>query len=94
MDYAAVMEQPIIDEEQAWVAFERRDRSYDGRFVGAVRTTGIYCKPSCPARHPRREHVTFYADPLPRGQRGFAPVFDADRTKWGATAKRSPRRRR
>jgi len=48
--------------DEAWAAFERRDRSQDGRFVGAVRTTGIYCKPSCPARHPKRENVTFYAD--------------------------------
>ena len=32
------------------------------RFVGAVRTTGIYCKPSCAARHPRRENVSFYRD--------------------------------
>ncbi|HYI42567.1 MAG TPA: Ada metal-binding domain-containing protein, partial [Sphingomicrobium sp.] len=41
---------PIIDNDQAWTAFERRDRSLDGRVIGAVRTTGIYCKPSCPAR--------------------------------------------
>ncbi|MEO5640491.1 MAG: Ada metal-binding domain-containing protein, partial [Sphingomicrobium sp.] len=51
-----------IDEGEAWAAFEARDRSFDGRFVGAVRTTGIYCKPSCPARHPKRENVTFFAD--------------------------------
>ena len=49
-----------IDRDAAWAAFERRDRSCDGRFVGAVKTTGIYCKPSCPARHPKCEHVTFY----------------------------------
>ncbi|HZB68798.1 MAG TPA: Ada metal-binding domain-containing protein, partial [Sphingomicrobium sp.] len=42
-----------IDESDAWAAFERRDRSWDGRVIGAVRTTGIYCKPSCPARRPR-----------------------------------------
>lgn len=52
----------IIDPDLAWAAFERRDRSFDGKFVGAVKTTGIYCKPSCPARHPRREHVSFFAD--------------------------------
>ena len=51
-----------IDVDAAWAAFERRDRAHNGRFVVAVRTTGIYCKPSCPARHPRREHVTFYTD--------------------------------
>lgn len=52
-----------IDSQSAWDAFAARDRSADGSFVVAVRTTGIYCKPSCPARHPRRENVTFYADP-------------------------------
>jgi len=51
-----------IDANTAWSAFERRDRSFDGKFVGAVKTTGIYCKPSCPARHPRRENVEFFAD--------------------------------
>ncbi|MBN8817050.1 MAG: bifunctional DNA-binding transcriptional regulator/O6-methylguanine-DNA methyltransferase Ada [Sphingomonas sp.] len=51
-----------IDTDAAWTAFERRDRAYDGRFVVAVSTTGIYCKPSCPARHPRREHVSFHRD--------------------------------
>ena len=49
-----------IDDDRAWDAFERRDRAYDGRVIGAVTTTGIYCKPSCPARHPKREHVQFF----------------------------------
>ena len=47
---------------QAWAAFERRDRSWDGRVIGAVKTTGIYCKPSCPARRPKRENVEFFVD--------------------------------
>ena len=51
-----------IDADAAWAAFERRDRSWDGRVIGAVRTTGIYCKPSCPARRPKREHVEFFLD--------------------------------
>ena len=51
-----------IDTDAAWAAFDARDRGADGRFVVAVRTTGIYCKPSCPARHPRRENVSFHAD--------------------------------
>ena len=50
-----------LDAETAWAAFMRRDRSWDGRVIGAVRTTGIYCKPSCPARRPKREHVEFYS---------------------------------
>jgi AraC family transcriptional regulator of adaptative response/methylated-DNA-[protein]-cysteine methyltransferase len=51
-----------IDADAAWAAFERRDRSWDGRVIGAVRTTGIFCKPSCPARRPKREHVEFFLD--------------------------------
>jgi len=60
-----------IDPDAAWAAFERRDRAHDGRFVGAVRTTRIYCKPSCPARHPKREHVTFYPDGVAARAAGY-----------------------
>ncbi len=60
-----------IDSGAAWAAFEQRDRAHDGRFVGAVRTTGIYCKPSCPARHPKRENVVFYADGAAARAAGF-----------------------
>jgi AraC family transcriptional regulator of adaptative response/methylated-DNA-[protein]-cysteine methyltransferase len=51
-----------ISDDIAWAAFEARDRAYDGRFVVAVSTTRIYCKPTCPARRPKREHVAFYGD--------------------------------
>lgn len=54
------MSQPI-DTAAALAAWHSRDRRADGRFVVAVRTTHIYCRPSCPARHPKREHVSFYA---------------------------------
>jgi AraC family transcriptional regulator of adaptative response/methylated-DNA-[protein]-cysteine methyltransferase len=50
----------MMTEEQAWSAFEARDRSQDGRLYVAVSTTRIYCRPSCPARRPRRENVTFF----------------------------------
>ena len=49
-----------IDPIFAWAAFIRRDRSFDGQFVGAVKTTKIYCKPSCPVRHPKPQNVIFY----------------------------------
>ena len=62
---------PILDADAAWAAFAARDRAADGRFVVAVATTGIYCKPSCPARHPRRENVRFYADPAAARAAGF-----------------------
>jgi AraC family transcriptional regulator of adaptative response/methylated-DNA-[protein]-cysteine methyltransferase len=50
-----------LDADTAWAAFMRRDRAWDGRVIGAVKTTGIYCKPSCPARRPKREHVEFFS---------------------------------
>jgi AraC family transcriptional regulator of adaptative response/methylated-DNA-[protein]-cysteine methyltransferase len=56
------MSHDLLDPNAAWAAFCARDRNCDGRFVGAVKTTGIYCKPSCPARHPKREHVEFFRD--------------------------------
>ena len=51
-----------IDADDAWAAFSARNRAFDGMFVGAVRTTGIYCKPSCPARHPLRHNVEYFAN--------------------------------
>ena len=60
--YRMAMLMKRIDDNDAWAAFERRDRSWDGQVIGAVTTTGIYCKPSCPARRPKREHVRFFDD--------------------------------
>lgn len=54
------MTEPPLDTDAAWAAFAARDRAADGRFVVAVATTRIYCKPSCPARHPHRHNVSFY----------------------------------
>ena len=50
------------DPDAAWRAVLARDHTADGAFVTAVLTTGIYCRPSCPARHPARANVRFYAD--------------------------------
>ena len=54
-------ERPLSD-DACWAAFAARDRAWDGRFVVAVATTRIYCKPTCPARRPTREHVAFFSD--------------------------------
>jgi len=64
-----------LDPDTAWAAFMRRDRSWDGRVIGAVQTTGIYCKPSCPARRPKRENVTFYASTEEARAAGFRPCM-------------------
>jgi len=69
--YIGAMTDTAIDTELAWAAFAARDRAHDGRFVVAVETTGIYCKPSCPARHPQRRHVRFYRDPAEARAAGF-----------------------
>ncbi len=58
-------------EDERWQAVLDRDRRQDGRFVLAVRTTGIYCRPSCPARRPRRENVAFFDAPAAARSAGF-----------------------
>ncbi len=69
--------EPLAEEEAeaAWLAFERRDRASDGRFFVAVRTTGIYCKPSCPARRPLRNNVLIYRDSDAAKAAGFRPCL-------------------
>lgn len=52
----------MIDADDAWTAVLARDRAFDGRFVTGVLTTGIYCRPSCAARHPARSNVRFFID--------------------------------
>ena len=58
---------------ERWHAVLTRDSQSDGRFVFAVTTTGIYCRPSCPARRPRREHVAFHPTPEAAARAGFRP---------------------
>src|SRR5580700_11931827 len=57
--------------ESYWEAVQARDRGADGAFVYAVRSTGIYCRPSCPSRKPRREQVVFFPLPEAAEQKGF-----------------------
>ncbi|MCP5329042.1 MAG: bifunctional DNA-binding transcriptional regulator/O6-methylguanine-DNA methyltransferase Ada [Sinobacteraceae bacterium] len=56
-----------------WADVLARNTQADGRFVYAVRTTGIYCRPSCSARRPRPENVTFHADAAAAERAGFRP---------------------
>jgi AraC family transcriptional regulator of adaptative response/methylated-DNA-[protein]-cysteine methyltransferase len=57
--------------DAAWAAVEARDAGMDGRFVYAVTSTGIYCRPSCPSRRPRRDRVAFFAAPEGAEAAGF-----------------------
>lgn len=61
------------DDDARWRAFLDRDPAADGLFYVAVRTTGVYCRPTCPARRPKREHVTFFADPQKAEAAGYRP---------------------
>lgn len=60
-------------DDDRWQAVLTRDARADGHFVTCVRTTGIYCRPSCPARHPKRENVTFAASPAEAERQGYRP---------------------
>src|SRR5579859_1641644 len=59
------------DRDPRWDAVVSRDARKDGQFVFAVASTGVYCRPSCAARRPRRENVQFFARPEAAEQAGF-----------------------
>jgi AraC family transcriptional regulator of adaptative response/methylated-DNA-[protein]-cysteine methyltransferase len=61
----------IRDESECWSAVVSRDAAADGRFVYAVVTTGIYCRPSCPTPTPLRRNVRFFSDPAAAEAAGF-----------------------
>ncbi|WP_137754079.1 bifunctional DNA-binding transcriptional regulator/O6-methylguanine-DNA methyltransferase Ada [Sphingopyxis sp. L1A2A] len=56
------MDFKAMTDDERWEAVQARDKAQDGRFVTGVLTTGIYCRPSCAARHPLRQNVRFFAD--------------------------------
>jgi len=64
---------PVLDRTnvELWRAIKRRDYRYDEAFVFGVRSTGIYCRPSCPARTPRRNQVAFFLTPLLAERAGY-----------------------
>jgi AraC family transcriptional regulator, regulatory protein of adaptative response / methylated-DNA-[protein]-cysteine methyltransferase len=57
--------------ESRWQAVLTRDPDHDGKFVFAVSSTGVYCRPSCPARRPRRENVAFFSKPDAAEKAGY-----------------------
>ena len=63
------------DDDACWNAVMMRNRAFDGRFVTGVLTTGIYCRPSCAARHPRRENVCFHATGASARAAGLRPCL-------------------
>jgi len=71
MKQIAVNTAAVGADDPRWDAVVARDASRDGQFVFAVSTTGVYCRPSCAARRPRRENVTFFSGPDAAEQRGY-----------------------
>lgn len=63
----------VLDETQLWQAVQRRDAALDEAFRYGVTSTGVYCRPSCASRRPRREHVRFYADSAAAERDGLRP---------------------
>ncbi len=64
-------ERDSIDDSEKWGAVLARDARMDGVFMVGVRTTGIYCKPSCSSKHPFRENVQFFSGPDEAEKAGF-----------------------
>src|SRR2546428_783539 len=62
-----------LSDDEKWQAVLSRNDSFDGAFVFAVRSTRIYCRPSCPARRPTKERVTFFPGSIEAEQSGFRP---------------------
>src|SRR5436853_7363031 len=65
------LEMTPLTEDARWQSVLARDGASDGKFVFAVSSTGVYCRPSCPSKRPRRENVTFYRLPTEAESAGF-----------------------
>src|SRR5436190_20228293 len=65
------MEEVPMNESVAWQSVLQRDPSADDRFLYGVTTTGIYCRPSCPSRKPKRDNVAFFSSVEAAERAGF-----------------------
>jgi AraC family transcriptional regulator of adaptative response / DNA-3-methyladenine glycosylase II len=66
-------ETPDLDRERCYAALRSRDARFDGRFFVGVRTTGVFCRPVCPARTPKLANVRFFACAAAAQAEGFRP---------------------
>jgi AraC family transcriptional regulator of adaptative response / DNA-3-methyladenine glycosylase II len=64
-----------LDDDQCYRAMLSRDRRFDGRFFTGVKTTGIYCRPVCPARAPKRENATYFLCAAAAEEAGYRPCL-------------------
>jgi AraC family transcriptional regulator of adaptative response/methylated-DNA-[protein]-cysteine methyltransferase len=72
---AAAKRKPLAatDRDRRWGAVVARDATANGKFVYAVKTTGVYCRPTCPSRRAKAENVVFFATPAQAESAGFRP---------------------
>ena len=75
---------PARDERSWWGAVRRRDPAFDGKVFFAVRTTGVYCRPSCASRPAKRENVVFFATPAEAEKAGYRACKRCRPDKIGA----------
>ncbi|VAX02313.1 Methylphosphotriester-DNA--protein-cysteine S-methyltransferase (EC 2.1.1.n11) / DNA-3-methyladenine glycosylase II [hydrothermal vent metagenome] len=81
-----------LDHDACYRAIVTRDARFDGRLYIGVRTTGIYCRPICPARTPKRENVSFYPTAAAAQEAGFRPCLrcrpenSPDLAAWNGTS--------
>jgi AraC family transcriptional regulator of adaptative response/methylated-DNA-[protein]-cysteine methyltransferase len=76
----------VPDSETCWQALRRRDRAFNGRFWFSVRSTGVYCLPSCAARPPLRQNVAFHASPDAAEAAGFRACKRCKPKDWNGEA--------
>ncbi|MEM9153949.1 MAG: Ada metal-binding domain-containing protein [Cyanobacteria bacterium P01_F01_bin.33] len=90
----------VLSDQAMWRAILTRDSSLDGSFLYGVCSTGIYCRPTCPSRRPRRDRVSFFASPEAAERAGFRackrcapherdssiPAEDIDIASWHVTS--------
>jgi AraC family transcriptional regulator of adaptative response / DNA-3-methyladenine glycosylase II len=65
----------MLDDDSCWDALASRDPRFDGRFFVGVRTTGVYCRPVCPARTPRRDRCDFFGRAAEAEREGYRACF-------------------
>ena len=86
-----------LDHEACYRAVCQRDARFDGRFFGGVKTTGIYCRPICPARTPLSKNVIFFPTAAAAQEAGFRPCLRCrpetapDLGAWRGTSNTAPR---
>jgi AraC family transcriptional regulator of adaptative response/methylated-DNA-[protein]-cysteine methyltransferase len=74
------------DPDSCWQAVQRRDRAFNGRFWFSVKSTGVYCLPSCAARPPLRKNVDFHSSPAAAEAAGFRACKRCKPRDWHAEA--------